>query len=208
MAFLEAHARALLILHTILAVGAVAASTHLVVWMRGYPRGDFRRHAGVRRLSFYAALLFGGAFTAGNLMYPIYRVHVRAEYLDNPAAVVRDRADRDQAARRARDHHDQLRVQRGDAPLAAVELAEPPADLPGRAARVARWFDVKEHWLALGLALALAVAAIVRCWDPRRAGAGIAGPVFALAIGAAATAWVGAIVGVTVASWRAVGGPG
>src|SRR5262245_11193869 len=102
--------------------------------MRGYLRGDFRRHNGVRRLTLYSALLFGGAFVAGNLMYPTYRVRVRAEYLDDGGAVIRDRAARTAA--------------RGEPPAAAD--ADRDAHLPQTTAKVARWFDVKEHWLALG----------------------------------------------------------
>ncbi|HTM19085.1 MAG TPA: hypothetical protein VL172_01205 [Kofleriaceae bacterium] len=210
MPFLEAHARLLLVVHTALAVGAVAASTHVVVWMRRYPRGDYARHDGVRRLSLYAALLFVGAFVAGNLMYPTYRVRVRAAYLEDGGALMRERELRAQAHARAVDRYDQEHARGGGEPLPAVaepgpEVPDAGATLPRRGARMARWFDVKEHWLALGLVMAVAVAALARLWDPRRAGAAIAPAAFALAVGAAATAWLGAIVGVLVSSWRAVG---
>jgi hypothetical protein len=190
--FLEDHARLILVVHTALAVGAVAASTHVVVWMRGYLRGDYRRHRGVQRLTLYAALLFLGAFIAGNLMYPTYRVRVRAEYLDDGGAVIRDRAARLEA--------------RGETPAAADPDRD--AHLPRTTAKIGRWFDVKEHWLALGLLMAAASALLARAWDPRRGGAAIAPAAFAIALGAALTGWVGAIIGVVVSSYRAVGGLG
>ena len=206
MSFLADHARLLLIVHTALAVGAVAASTHVVVWMRGYRRGDFRRHTGVRRLSLYSALLFLGAFIAGNLMYPTYKVQVRAQYLENGGTVIRERAERDQARAQVRERYDRARAQRGAEPLPPPGAPDADADVARDTARMARWFDVKEHWLALGLMLALVVAVLARAWDPRVAGAGIAPAVLLIAVGAALTGWLGAIVGVLVSSHRAVGG--
>ncbi len=205
MPFLADHARLLLILHTALAVGAVAASTHVVLWMRGYLSGDYRRHRGVQRLSLYAALLFAAAFVAGNLMYPTYKVQVRAEYLESGGTVIRDRAERDQARAQVRERYNEARVRRGAEPLPPLAAPAAAGDITRDAAKVARWFDVKEHWLALGLMLAVAVAVMARVWDPRRRGAGIAPAVFALAVGAALTGWIGAIIGVVVSSHRAVG---
>jgi hypothetical protein len=76
--------------------------------------------------------------------------------------------------------------------------------MPGEA-QIARWFDVKEHWVALGMMLALALAFIVRRWNPRKEGDMLAPFVFALAVAASSTAWFAAVVGVVVSSYRAVG---
>ena len=73
-------------LHTGLGVAAVAAGTHLVVWMRRWLRGAQSRRSVVKfALIFFA--LQAAAFVAGNVMYPTYEVEVRAAYLENPAAV-------------------------------------------------------------------------------------------------------------------------
>ncbi len=180
MVFLEEHARLVLIVHAALGAALVAASTHLVVWMRGYLRGNFARRRAVRRFSVIAVVLFGLAFTAGNLAYPTYKIRVRAGYLENPAAVAAD-------------------LQQRGAPTTAVEGAL------ATTARIARWFDVKEHWAAVGLILSLACAVILRFWDPVRDEPAIAPIVFGLALGASATAWLAAIIGLVTASYRAIG---
>lgn len=202
--FLEAHARLLLVLHTISAGALVAASTHLVVWMRGYPRGRFGRHRGVRRFSWIVAGLFVATFILGNLAYPTYKVRVRGQYLEMPGAIqAAGQADAD-AAERLLAHENQVRQVRG---LPAVPTpGSLPAVQPREAAQVARWFDVKEHWIALGLGMSIALALVVSAWDPRKHGASIASLVFAMAVGTAATTWLGAVVGIVVTSYRAIGG--
>jgi hypothetical protein len=70
---------------------------------------------------------------------------------------------------------------------------------------VARLFDVKEHWVALGLPLAL--AAVV--FSVRRP-AGVPGPVwpravFACALGAAVCAWMGGLIGLYASAVRSIG---
>jgi hypothetical protein len=178
--FLEEHARLVLVVHAVLGAALVASATHLVVWMRGYLRGQFARQRAVRRFAGIAVVLFGVTFVAGNLAYPTYKVRVRAGYLENPAAVAADVQQRGGSAGEV------------DGVLATT-------------ARVARWFDVKEHWAAVGLMLSIACWLILRFWNPARDGAGIAPVVFGLAVGAAATAWLAAIVGLVTASYRAVG---
>ena len=83
---------------------------------------------------------------------------------------------------------------------------------------MARWFDVKEHLLAFGLGALAAVWIITRRWRPRRhvhPAATSAAPdhgdadsiavvVVGLAVFAAATLWIGAIIGVLTAAWRAI----
>jgi len=178
--FFEENARLLLVAHAVLGAALVAASTHLVVWMRGYLRGKYTRRPAVRRFSIISVVLFGLAFTAGNMAYPTYKVRVRAAYLENPSAVEAD-----------------LRERTGR-----------PGDMDtalDTTAKIARWFDVKEHWAAVGLMLAIACALVLRFWDPVRDGAAIAPMVFGLALGAAAIAWLAAIVGLVTSSYRAIG---
>src|SRR5689334_6527816 len=85
----------------------------------------------------------------------------------------------------------------------APELA-PSTDLVSRAARAARWFDVKEHWVALGLFASLGLVLLLALWDPRTGAQAIAPAALGLAIVIAGTVWCGAIIGVLTASWRAV----
>jgi hypothetical protein len=177
---LEEHARLVLVLHAVLGASLVAATTHLVVWMRGYLRGAFPRQRAVRRFSSIAVALFGLTFAVGNLAYPTYKVRVRAGYLENPAAVAADLAARGEPADRV------------EPALATTS-------------RVARWFDVKEHWAVVGLMLAAACWLILRVWDPTRHGAAVAPLVFGLAVGASAIAWLAAIVGLVAASYRSIG---
>lgn len=183
MTFLEPYARLVLVVHAILGAALVASATHLVVWMRGYLRGAFPRRPAVRRFATIALVLFALAFAAGNAAYPTYKVRVRAGYLENPTAVAAD-----------------LRERHG--PDADVDAALDTTS------KVARWFDVKEHWAAFGLMLSFACWLILRFWDPVRDGPAIAPIVFGLAVGAAATAWLAAVVGLVTASYRAIGSLG
>jgi len=192
--FLEDHARALLLLHTALAVAAVAASTHLVVWIWKVRRGRAGLLRAARRFAWIAASLHFAAFIAGNLMYPTYKVRVKVSYLQRPEAVIE--------AMDARAAHAAESARRYGGPPAA----EPPEGAPNAADRVARWFDAKEHWIAMGLPLALALAFLLPVWKPEPGeGAEIGSLVQGLAIAACASLWFGAIVGVVTASWRAVG---
>jgi hypothetical protein len=186
-------ARWLLVLHTALGAATVAAATHLVVWMRGYLRGDFARLRAVRRFAWIVVALFACAFVAGNVMYPTYKVEVRAAYLEAPSAIAGD------AQLRARELDRVAARERATTRESAATV-----DQIRDASAAARWFDIKEYWLALGLAVAAAVALVATLWDPRAGGAVIAPFVFALAVFVAATAWLGAIVGVMTAAWRAV----
>ena len=163
MIFLESSARVWLILHAILGAATVAVATHLVVWIRRYPRGDFARHAAARWFATTALCLYAAQFTVGNLIYPVYKVRVRAEKFD---------------------------------------AAEPPTG-----PRLARTFDVKEHWVVLGLGMSIALCGLAWGWDPRRDGAGAVHVFMGLATGVALCAWLAAIIGLWVTSYRSVGGP-
>jgi len=174
----ESHARLLLVLHAILGAATVAASTHLVVWLRGYLKGKPQRKRAVRRFAWISLTLFALTFVAGNLSYPTYKVRVRTGYLENPPAV------------------------------AAAMPGKQPAEIEAhydRTSRMARWFDVKEHWVSLGLMLTLACLLILRRWEPVGEAAAIAPLVVGMAATAAATAWLAAIVGLVTSSYRALG---
>lgn len=206
--FAETYARLLLVAHTILAAALVAASTHLVVWMRGFPRGRFQRLRGVRIFALVSAALYLVTLLVGNAIYPVYKVRVRAEYLDHPGVVMRDvqarLATREQVAARYRGEDP------GELDAAAVpdpEVTERAGDVPRQAAKVARWFDVKEHWVALGAAMSLGCAVLMLAWSPLRHGQAISSIAFLMALAAALATWLGAIIGIVVSSYRAIGGP-
>lgn len=208
MLFLEAHARWLLIVHAVLAASVVAASTHLVLWMRGYPRGRFARRAATVRFAWISFVLYVATAVVGNLIYPVYKVRVRLEYLESGTAVTRDLAER-----RDMRFHSYERLSRSrhykeldDLPPRAGRV-EPTEEVVRDAAVVARWFDVKEHLVFLGALLAGACVLILKTWNPRRDDPLLARPLFAFAVGAAFAAWMAAIVGIVTASYRSVGGP-
>ena len=189
----EGAARWLLVLHTALGAAAVGAATHLVVWSRGFLRGEFGRLRAVRRFAWIVLVLQVAAFAAGNAMYPTYKVEVRAAYLENSAAIVADQDSHQRALDR----------------VAAREATPAPAvtatgELVQRAAGAARWFDIKEHWIALGILASLGLVLVLAYWDPRDGSRELVPVVLGLAVIIAATVWIGAVIGVATASWRAV----
>jgi len=189
----ESAARWVLLLHTALGVAAVGAVTHLVLWMRGYLRGHYERHRAVVKFAWLAFALHAAAFLAGNVMYPTYKVEVRAAYLENAGAVLGGRAAHEREL-------DKIAAREG---TTAYER-DATGDMVRRAAKAARWFDVKEHWVALGLFASGALVLLLMFWDPRRDGPALAPVVLGLAVVIAGTVWLGAIIGVLTASWRAV----
>ena len=188
----EAAARWVLVLHTLLGLAAVGAATHLVVWLRRLATRNGALPA-VRRFAWLTLALQVGAFLAGNLMYPTYKVQVRVAYLESPAAIASDHTLRQQEIAR-------VSAREG---LPAPE-ATPTATLVRQAQKAARWFDVKEHWVALGVIACAALVLVLMLWDPRRDGRALAPVITALAVAVAGTLWLGAIIGVLTASWRAV----
>jgi cell division protein FtsB len=189
----EAAARWMLVLHTAVGVAAVGSATHLVIWLRKYVRGQSGRRRAVLRFAWLVLALQLGAFVAGNVMYPTYKVEVRAAYLENAGAITaaeqaKARELEKLAARESAERHE---------PSATVEIVK-------RAAQAARWFDVKEHWVALGVFTMAALILILSLWSPKGDGDVIAPIVMSLAVVVAGTVWLGAIVGVLTASWRAV----
>jgi hypothetical protein len=197
----ESAARWVLVLHTGLGVAAVGAATHLVLWMRKYVRGQHGRRKAVIRFAWIVLALQLGAFAAGNLMYPTYKVEVRAAYLENASAITADQETRARELGRIADRE-------------GIEPSQPTAtvEIVRRAAAAARWFDIKEHWISLGILVSLALLVILTRWDPRtvpntvpNTGQSVIAPiVLTLAVISAGTIWFGAVVGVLTASWRAV----
>jgi len=183
----------MLVLHTALGVAAVGAATHLVLWSRGFLRGSFGRLRAARRFAWIVLALQLAAFAAGNVMYPTYKVEVRTAYLENREAIV---------AAQAAEQSQLERIAAREGTHAGQPTAT--AQLVRRAAQAARWFDVKEHWVALGLLASLGLVLALAFWDPKTAGRELAPVVFGLAVVIAATVWLGAIIGVLTASWRAV----
>jgi hypothetical protein len=190
---LESQARLWLMVHAVLGAAVVAVTTHLVVWIRRYPRGEFGRHQGARWFATAALLVYGAQFAVGNLLYPAYKIRVRAEFLDLPSAARAD-AELRAEARREIDR----RARGGE---------DGPRDPPPALASVARLFDVKEHWAALGLAAVVASWALAWAWEPKRDGGGGTSLFLASAIIAAACAWLAGLVGLWVSAARALGSP-
>ena len=190
---LDTTARWLLVLHTVLGVAAVGASTHLVLWTRRYLRGQYGKRRAVRRFTWIVLALQLAAFVAGNVMYPTYKVEVRAAYLENQTAVSNQAAAQNKELSRIAERE-------------GGQASQAPAtrELVKRAAEAARWFDIKEHWIALGLLASFALLLIFSRWDPQTDGMTIAPIVSMLTWLTAGTIWFGAIVGLLTASWRAV----
>lgn len=189
----ESAARWMLVLHTAVGVAAVGSATHLVIWLRRYVRGQFGRRRSVIRFAWIVLALQLGAFVAGNVMYPTYKVEVRAAYLENASAITAEQASRARELERVAQRE-------------GTEVARPSAttEIVRRAAAAARWFDIKEHWISLGIIVSIALLVILSLWDPKRDGTVIGPIVTALAVIAAGTIWLGAVIGVLTASWRAV----
>lgn len=188
----ESAARWVLVLHTALGVAAVGSATHLVIWLRRYLRGQSGKRRSVIRFAWIVLLLQLGAFAAGNVMYPTYKVEVRAAYLENASAITAEEVIRARELGRVAEREGTEPTERP----ATVELV--------RRAAAARWFDIKEHWISIGILASIALLVILWLWDPKRDGAVIAPVVLAIGVIAAGTIWLGAIIGVLTASWRAV----
>jgi cytochrome bd-type quinol oxidase subunit 2 len=207
----EALAAPLQVLHLVLAVAAVGAATHLVVWLRGHRRGRPRRHAAARRFAAISATLCVATFVLGLVIYPTYRTRVRAEYLDQPT-VLADELGRAQVVRA------ELATRHGVEPGPREVSPDVARARALGAARLTRWFDIKEHWAALTTLLAACVFVVLAAWrTPRRRGddddadphddddTALLGPIaFWAATVAAAGLWACAIIGVVLSNTRAM----
>jgi hypothetical protein len=186
--FAEPLIRPLLVCHTIAAAVLVGASTHHLLWCRHYLRQRYGRIVAEKRFATIAATCFVITFVLGNCLYPTYKVRVRAEYFDNPAAVAAE------VRMRAEQRH---AVTGSDAPTTPMVTS---------LATVSHVFDIKEHWVALGLAASLALWLLSRRAHPREYPQLL--PLYlGLALFQCSSAWLGAIIGVVTASFRSVGGP-
>jgi hypothetical protein len=181
--FLERWARPLLIVHAIAAAVLVATTTHHIVWLRGYFRRQFNRYQGERRFALIACVAFCTTFLVGNLLYPTYKVRVRAEFFDNPAAIAEEI--------RLRQVQEKLT---SPAPVVGLPSLSP----------IARLFDIKEHWVALGCAASLLLLLLSRLAHPREKPETLL-LYLGLSLFVCGTAWWGAIVGLLTASFRSVG---
>lgn len=207
----EEYARLLLVVHAFCALALVGLSTHLVIWLHRYLyRGKGARRS-VVRFSLLTTLFFALTMIAGLLLYPTYKVRVRGEFLDNPAAIAAavelDEKARVQARRRDLES---LRYRTGEAGGSAPK-ARSDDELGARAqaevragAKAARWFDVKEHWAALGFILAGACSLLLWVHKRRDDLRGLASLIVLLAAFAMATTWFAAIVGLLTAARRSV----
>jgi hypothetical protein len=187
---LERWARPLLILHAISAAVLVAAATHHIVWLRNYPRRDFTRYKGERRFALIVAIAFASTFFLGNLLYPTYKVRVRAEFFDNPTAI-------------AEEVHLRTAQEKLTSPVYQARPSPVDSVVPSLSP-IARLFDIKEHMVALGCAASLLLLFLSRLAHPREE----ARTLFlylGLALFACGTAWWGAVVGLITASFRSVG---
>jgi hypothetical protein len=200
--FAEGWARPLLIAHAVVGAATIAVTTHLVVWARRFPRGDYRRLSGVRWLAVVGLGLYLVQFGLGNLLYPVYKVRVRAEHFDLPSSV-RGEA---QARFDARHTVDELRKAEAARTGRDPGLVGPPVRAPRDLSSLGRLFDVKEHWAALGLPLVAAAFAIAFAWRPAHDGPWGGRALLWFAVGAALCAWIPGLIGLWVTSFRAVGG--
>src|SRR5262249_19522857 len=117
-----------------------------------------------------------------------YKVRVRAEYFDNPPAIAEE-------VRLRAAQHKLVGVAPTPAPTTVTSLSP-----------IARLFDIKEHWVALGCVASVVLWVLSRKVHPREEPRVL--PLYlGLAMVQCGTAWFGAVVGLVTASFRAVGGP-
>ncbi len=217
MLLFETYATELLTLHTILAFLTVALSTHLAIWLRQYYcREQFGKRRAIVRFSVLSAIAYALTMMLGLALYPTYKVRVRTEFLENPSRIHRSTEVQMQARKRTLDQDGEIRRYRsgdarletkaaGTAPQMSDEEVRAVAEAKvERAAKVARWFDVKEHWALLGLLLSFVVCGILLAWKPDKSSKSIAKSVTALAMAAAGIAWAAALIGLATTAARSV----
>lgn len=190
-------ARWLLIVHAVLAVALVGAATHWLIWLLKMRKQPGRIRS-VRRFALIAMVLYGATMTVGLVLYPTYKARVKLEFLQRPAAVGAD-------ARARLETSEELSARIEGRPVRTAspgQLTELEREAGQRSARIARWFDVKEHWVAVGVALGLAALAVLAVWDPRRDGRGPTSFAIAAVAGTAAITWLAAIIGLITTATR------
>ncbi|HET6612497.1 MAG TPA: hypothetical protein VFG83_10925 [Kofleriaceae bacterium] len=206
MLIFEAHARLLIVVHGVIGAALVAVSTHLAVWTwRIRKNPHFRR--GALRFAAICAALYALELILGNVLYPTYKIRVRAEFLDNPQAISRDLASRATAGARIAEAAPAIPDSAPAAPGANTARAVPPEVREATIRRnrtIARIFDVKEHLVALGLALALACPVLLWAADPSAERRTVATTARVLTLLVAAITWFAAVVGLTITTIRSV----
>ncbi len=194
-------ARWLLVLHAVLGAAAVAAATHWVIWLWPLWRGKAPRRAAVGRFAAIAMALYALAMVAGLVLYPTYKARVKLEYLSRPSSVIDDHAARRLATEELTDRA----LGAPPRPVDVDRARRLVGDAPTQAGKIARWFDTKEHWAAVGLLLGVALLAIGRAWRPGQDEPVADGPVVLMLVGAIAVAaitWYAAIVGLLTTATR------
>lgn len=83
--FLFGARRLLVVLHAAGSIVLVGAATHHALQMRHYLRGRFARAALEKTWAKVVSVAYVITFAIGALLYPSYRVHVRAFHLDRSA---------------------------------------------------------------------------------------------------------------------------
>ncbi len=191
-------ARLLLVLHAVLAVALVGAATHWLIWLARLVRGQPGRIRSVRRFAIITMALYTVTMIVGLVLYPTYKARVKIEFLTRSTAVAADARARLETAEAIA-----ARVE-GRPPRTASPstLAEVERAASQRSAKIARWFDVKEHWAAVGVALGLAALAVLMVWDPRRDGRGPSTFVLGAVAGTVAITWLAAIIGLITTATR------
>ncbi len=172
-----------MVVHAISAAVLVGAASHHLIWSRDYLRGRFSAVQAEQRFALIAASAFVLTFCLGALLYPTYKVRVRAEYFDRPAAI------QSESELRKAQH-----LGEAASPDSSVSLSS-----------VGRLFDIKEHAVALGCAASLLLLALSRFAHPQDHP--LTAPLYVgLSVFVCATVWFGAIAGIVTASYRALGG--
>ncbi len=207
----EDYSLLLLVGHGVAGLCSVALSTHLLFWLR-----NRHSHRSRRRFALLSAAAFAVTMLLGLAIYPTYGVRVRAEYLDNPSAIRRAAEGQANAERGARARNQEsLRFRRGDRSTSEVvspgdternEIAARAEKRVARGAKLVRWFDVKEHWSALGMILAGALALMLWVSPPSKDSSRTRTGILGLALGATIIAWFAATVGIVLTAARSVAG--
>ena len=82
MIFLESLSRVLLFLHLVAAFALAGSMTHALILVVQYCRGKFRKKVLERLYVRIAFWCYVAVFSLGGLVYPTFRVRVRAAYFD------------------------------------------------------------------------------------------------------------------------------
>jgi hypothetical protein len=80
--FLESYYRALLVFHLIMSFTLLGLVGHSVVYSFSYLKGQFTRCRTEYWITFSSVLLYAATFLSGALIYPVFRVRIRAACFD------------------------------------------------------------------------------------------------------------------------------